>query len=456
MNAIHTPLAKEQRLHVPYASGIAREHGGPAHEIDPHQRTPILRTRSPSVPTLPSHLDRMVDFNRAPGANRLTGSGAPSRVDSLDTEKVALLPFQHILHDDFAAYPGFSAGLNSIAQGKMEDKRRNVFISPIPLELTDDMLRDAASRFGKVVCTRVDHEGGKAHAFVMFEYPDAATRFMHDLIEKGQACEYAREDWHTEYRAAEDPDSTNLYIQGLAPSDDFNFLQCLLAPAIIVSHKRLCDSQGYPRDVCMARVQSRFQRDEVIARLNGTRHPRTRQSIAVRVADSERQKALKKQRTHDMHAASVPLLQHRMSDALDVGTNPRRAVIFNEPAPVPPPAVNELNRRRQMILAQLRDLDTEIARERNAIPVELPPTPDEPYYTLPYHHRQQSSNASLEASRYGAQSYSSRFGNDRMPWTAAPAPDNQPNWPPTPKAYAGPGSLHRQESRTGYVICGDD
>ena len=132
-------------------------------------------------------------------------------------------------------------------------------------------------------------------------------------------------------------------------------------------------------------------------------------------------------------------------------------MIYNEAAQPPPPAVNQLNRRRQMILAQLRDLDTEIAREHIGV-VELPPTPDEPYNMLPYHHRQQTSNASLEASRYAAPSYSSRFGNDRMPWTAASAQDNHPSWTstPTPKVHATSGILHRQDSRSGFVICGDN
>ncbi|WVQ76009.1 hypothetical protein IAR50_005645 [Cryptococcus sp. DSM 104548] len=172
---------------------------------------------------------------------------------------------------------------------------RNVFIHRVSYTLTEDELRQIAIAFGEVVSVKVQQtRTAKPHAFVMFKKPEQAAKFMSHLKSRGVDCEYGKEDYQVQTKALEDPLSANLYIAGLPPSLTYDALEELLQPGKICSWKPLMDEGGNRRGPMMARMQTRVQAEGVIKRLTGKYYPGMSERLQVRIADSEEQKHFKR------------------------------------------------------------------------------------------------------------------------------------------------------------------
>ncbi|EIW71243.1 hypothetical protein TREMEDRAFT_60177 [Tremella mesenterica DSM 1558] len=390
------------------------------------------RSRSPSTPNLPSDAQRAAAFNPAPGADRrllkqqqafvrsgiITDTpscrGPSNRLDSFSpvegrslahspSDSVLVTGF-HAKNDGFGQYLGTKeslVGLGSMGQG------RNVYIPHFNKSMTQHQLHEFARKFGTVMSVKINNDLGP------FLFHEHASAFMRSLLALGIDCEFGREDWNTEYRALEDRQSSNMYIQGLAPDDTDADVRELVKPAVIVSCKRLTDCQGNLRDICMARVQSREQADHVIRKLDGKSHPRTGAKLSLRIADSEAQKELKKVRNlHTGKPGSNEHLGFSHSNSFEVLREPAYDFYSGDMQS----SRSDLVLRQQQLFAELEAISAALSNIPLP-PSDLPLTPDTPSAPA-YHHRHTSSNASYEVS---GGTYTHRFPNNPFtPWPATP------------------------------------
>ncbi|KAL0255969.1 hypothetical protein I308_100780 [Cryptococcus tetragattii IND107] len=173
-------------------------------------------------------------------------------------------------------------------------ERRNVFIHRVSRTLTEAELHKIAISFGEIVSVKVQNCVAKPHAFVMFKKPEQAQRFIAHLKCRDIDCEYGKEDYQVQNKALEDPNSANLYMSGLPTDITFDELADLVAPGCICSWKPLMDEAGNRRGPVMVRLQTRPQADDVIRRLSNKYYPGMSELLQVRIADSDEQKYFKR------------------------------------------------------------------------------------------------------------------------------------------------------------------
>ncbi|ORY30393.1 hypothetical protein BCR39DRAFT_558672 [Naematelia encephala] len=211
-----------------------------------------------------------------------------------------------------------SRSLSSVAG---TGQRRNVWIPNIVATWTEEYVKDLASDYGHVLSVKIGHrdirDGStvehpipaqfcRSHAFVLFQQPEEAAEFILAVKANGAHCEYAKEDFQTEWKSREDPNSSNLYVQGLCLDDTEEAIARLFAPfGRIVTMKILVDDQGRRRGPVLARMQSRPQAEDAIKQLNGRYYARSGEKLQVRVADSDQQKDLKKRASYQGKSALV-------------------------------------------------------------------------------------------------------------------------------------------------------
>ncbi|KIR75384.1 hypothetical protein I310_00075 [Cryptococcus deuterogattii CA1014] len=171
---------------------------------------------------------------------------------------------------------------------------RNVFIYRVSRTLTEAELYKIAISFGEIVSVKVQNCVAKPHAFVMFKKPEQAQSFIAHLKCRDIDCEYGKEDYQVQNKALEDPNSANLYMSGLPTDITFDELADLVAPGCICSWKPLMDEVGNRRGPVMVRLQTRPQADDVIRRLSNKYYPGMSELLQVRIADSDEQKCFKR------------------------------------------------------------------------------------------------------------------------------------------------------------------
>ncbi|KAG7448383.1 uncharacterized protein BT62DRAFT_703275 [Guyanagaster necrorhizus] len=211
------------------------------------------------------------------------------------------------------------------------NKTPNVYINGLPPNYPEDQLFELAAPFGPVRSVRsfTRHVGEKesGYGFVLFETIDAAEKCIESLrrfrnlhptfskqVHKIPGTAYARapsissghsassvhgddDSFKSKMERLHDPNSTNLYMEGLPLSIDESSLGALVSPHRIKSSRffqtRLSNP---PRIIAFVRLDTRLGAEEVIERLHGRmvrgwNDPGSR--ISVRFADTSEQRELR-------------------------------------------------------------------------------------------------------------------------------------------------------------------
>ncbi|KAK7436048.1 hypothetical protein VKT23_019351 [Stygiomarasmius scandens] len=242
-----------------------------------------------------------------------------------------------------------SAPAVSESSGSNETKTPNVYINGLPPHFPEDQLFELAAPFGEVKSVRsfTRHVGEKksGYGFVLFESVDSAEKCIQSLrrfrnlhptfskqvhkipglpfTQTGPAWEQdpsvtgsgsghrnagdesgaygssgSGQTFKTKMEKYHDPNSTNLYMEGLPLSIDEASLSALVSPNRIKSHRffqtRLSNP---PRIIAFVRLETRAGAEEVIERLHGRmvrgwNDPGSR--ISVRFADTSEQRELRR------------------------------------------------------------------------------------------------------------------------------------------------------------------
>ncbi|KIR26475.1 hypothetical protein I309_04631 [Cryptococcus deuterogattii LA55] len=196
---------------------------------------------------------------------------------------------------------------------------RNVFIYRVSRTLTEAELYKIAISFGEIVSVKVQNCVAKPHAFVMFKKPEQAQSFIAHLKCRDIDCEYGKEDYQVQNKALEDPNSANLYMSGLPTDITFDELADLVAPGCICSWKPLMDEVGNRRGPVMVRLQTRPQADDVIRRLSNKYYPGMSELLQVRIADSDEQKCFKRYQMRERLSPNSGLDHMRRRASMSAG-----------------------------------------------------------------------------------------------------------------------------------------
>lgn len=256
---------------------------------------------------------------------------------------------------------------------------RNVFIHRVSHTLTDDELHKIAISFGEIVSVKVQNRVAKPHAFVMFKKPEQAQRFIAHLKSRDIDCEFGKEDYQVQNKALEDPNSANLYISGLPTDITFDELADLVAPGRICSWKPLMDELGNRRGPVMARLQTRPQADDAIRKLSNKYYPGMSELLQVRIADSDvsvifEQKHFKR---------------YQMRERLPPNPDPvllrRRASMPAEDIAHDVDDLSILLQRQTLLTTQLNTINEKLARSAHGTPhPSLPPVRLSSIHTVPF------------------------------------------------------------------------
>lgn len=251
---------------------------------------------------------------------------------------------------------------------------RNVFIHRVSHTLTDDELHKIAISFGEIVSVKVQNRVAKPHAFVMFKKPEQAQRFIAHLKSRDINCEYGKEDYQVQNKALEDPNSANLYISGLPTDISFDELADLVAPGCICSWKPLTDEFGNRRGPVMARLQTRSQADDAIRKLSNKYYPGMSELLQVRIADSDEQKHFKRYQ-----------MRERLSPNSDSDYLHRRASMPAENIAHDVDNLSILLERQTLLTTQLNTINEKLARSAHgASHPSLSPVRLSSIHTVPF------------------------------------------------------------------------
>ncbi|KAJ1920750.1 hypothetical protein H4219_001149 [Mycoemilia scoparia] len=177
----------------------------------------------------------------------------------------------------------------------------NVYIRGLPSDFTDDLLREMASRYGKIVSSKaiIDESSGKCkgYGFVMYRSALEVQSAISGFTDEGFQASMAKDSFRTKLKHLQDKDSTNLYFSNLPLDMDEEGLHDLLKPSSVTSSRILREGDR-SRGVGFARMADRETAVSVIERLNGAVIPGSNGPLLIRFADSAAQKKFKKQSSY--------------------------------------------------------------------------------------------------------------------------------------------------------------
>ncbi|KAK0217402.1 hypothetical protein EDD85DRAFT_372732 [Armillaria nabsnona] len=355
LSSYHSPFGSPSQIAHSYKhrDGLEEAEIGSSASEDAGTLLRSLRIGSPSTtaPTSDLELGEVTDVTPSPHrGNRASPSALPSSpevVPSAPSKKATYIPLPDIeIHQ--AAPSSFMNSATAtdgnwtpVPSDKSDggdpyedsNKTPNVYINGLPPNYPEDQLFELAAPFGPVRSVRsfTRHVGEKesGYGFVLFETIDAAEKCIQSLrrfrnlhptfskqVHKIPGTTYAQApsissshsassvdhgddgSFKAKMERLHDPNSTNLYIEGLPLSIDESSLGALVSPHRIKSSRffqtRLSNP---PRIIAFVRLDTRVGAEEVIERLHGRmvrgwNDPGSR--ISVRFADTSEQRELRR------------------------------------------------------------------------------------------------------------------------------------------------------------------
>ncbi|KAK0203919.1 hypothetical protein DFS33DRAFT_843197 [Desarmillaria ectypa] len=353
-SSYHSPLSSPSQITHPYKhrDGLEEAETGSSASEDAGALLRSLRIGSPSTtaPTSDLELGEVTDVTTSPHRSDHASSSAlpsyPEVVPSAPSKNATYIPLADIeIHQ--AAPSSFmnsttvtGGGLTPAPSDKSDggdlyedpNKTPNVYINGLPPNYPEDQLFELSAPFGPVRSVRsfTRHVGEKesGYGFVLFETIEAAEKCIQSLrrfrnlhptfskqVHKIPGTTYAQapsissshstssadhgdDSFKAKMERLHDPNSTNLYIEGLPLSIDESSLGALVSPHRIKSSRffqtRLSNP---PRIIAFVRLDTRDGAEEVIERLHGRmvrgwNDPGSR--ISVRFADTSEQRELRR------------------------------------------------------------------------------------------------------------------------------------------------------------------
>ncbi|WVO16565.1 hypothetical protein L204_104244 [Cryptococcus depauperatus] len=144
---------------------------------------------------------------------------------------------------------------------------RSILINRVDERLTEDVLRQNATRFGEVIDVIIQANAPCPNAFVMYKHVKDAQKFMHSLKNQSVQCEFVKDNYFVDPPVQGNPAPVTLYIEGLSTFVTYRQLKQLLMPANVVSWRPLVDMQGARKGPILVGLATRAQAEEIIKRL---------------------------------------------------------------------------------------------------------------------------------------------------------------------------------------------
>lgn len=172
--------------------------------------------------------------------------------------------------------------------------KTNLYIRGLTPNTTDKDLHSLCSPYGNIISTKaiLDKETNKCrgYGFVDFEHPLSAENAVKSLISQGVQAQMAKcTDTNRNKNAmskSSEHDPTNLYIANLPLNMTEADLETMLSMyGSVISTRILKDSNGTPRGVGFARMETKEKCDSIINLLNGKMLPGSKDTLLVKFAD---------------------------------------------------------------------------------------------------------------------------------------------------------------------------
>ncbi|KAF9058477.1 hypothetical protein BDP27DRAFT_1275017, partial [Rhodocollybia butyracea] len=299
-----------------------------------------------------SDTEIMFTFQQQPNRGKVPETGTID-LEALDKDTTAMVPTLTHVPAHIPSSGGSEATSESFDSTEDQFKSPNVYINGLPPHFPEDQLFELTSPFGEIRSVRsfTRHVGEKesGYGFVLYETVEAAEKCIQSLrrfrnlhptfskqshkipgmpytqssesqsgwtheSDNGPSLAYGTGDrpmdggasknqnsevsFKNKMERLQDPNSTNLYIEGLPLSIDEPSLSALVSPHRIKSSRffqtRLSNP---PRMIAFVRLETRQGAEEVVERLHGRmvrgwNDPGSR--ISVRFADTSEQRELRR------------------------------------------------------------------------------------------------------------------------------------------------------------------
>ncbi|XP_075592244.1 uncharacterized protein LOC124499479 isoform X6 [Dermatophagoides farinae] len=174
--------------------------------------------------------------------------------------------------------------------------KTNLYIRGLTPNTTDKDLQLLCQPYGNIVSTKaiLDKETNKCkgYGFVDFDNPNSAEQAVKSLISQGVQAQMAkctdtnRNKTMQQKILQQEHDPTNLYIANLPMTMAETDLEAMLSLyGNVISTRILKDSNGTPRGVGFARMESKEKCESIINILNGKLLPGGKDTLLVKFAD---------------------------------------------------------------------------------------------------------------------------------------------------------------------------